>query len=187
MPPEVEVARATALRVLEEPAQHREPVLGLGRRRGEPREHLGQRGADRAARVEAEQLARALVDGLDVAAATDQEDAVRGRVEDLRQAHPLRLRLLVDLRVLERGRELVGVRRQEADDGVREELRGFVVEQQHAEGAPLLPEDRQRGDGLHPMGEVLGVDHVASLLHVANEQGLPRLADVGGDAAPARV
>ena len=31
------------------------------------------------------------------------------------------------------------------------------------------------------------MDHVAPLLHVANEQRLACLADVGGDAAPARV
>ena len=118
------------------------------------------------------------VGGLDLAVAADEQDAVRGRVEDLREADPLRLRLLVEPGVLERGRELIGIGGQETRLDDAERLRRRIVEDEHAEDALVLAHDRVRGDGPDAVRQVRGMHEVGMFRHVAQEQRRPRPAHV---------
>src|SRR5215510_16127549 len=83
-----------------------------------------------------EQLARVTVGRLNPAVGSDEEHAVRGRLEDLRQLQALGLRLGVEARVLERDGRLVA-ERLEQHDLVRGEIaRRAVAQREHADRSP---------------------------------------------------
>src|SRR5207302_8201374 len=146
-PLELQVSLAAEVRILENRAEVVENAVRVGHRAPATGRELCEAYPDDGARVESEQLAGVPVGGLDLAVAADGQDAVRGRVEDLREADPLRLRLLVEPGVLERGRELIGIGGQETRLDDAERLRRRIVEDEHAEDALVLAHDRVRGDG----------------------------------------